>query len=401
MPALHIANARIAGTPSDIAVIDGRIAALGPNAAEVLAGVAHETLDARGVTAFPTLVDAHIHVDKTTWGGAWVSREPMSSMLDFITADAALQQRTRAETPVVERAGALMRHAVSRGTRAMRAQVDVAPAHGLLNVEGVAAARRELADALDVQIVAFPQMGILREPGTAELLERSIEAGADIVGGIDPIGVDGDLDGQLDTVFGIARATGAGIDFHLHDDGEIGAEQVLAIAERTARLGLQGRVTLGHVFAYENASPATIARMNRAVVDAGIVLVTVALGGEPVLPVYALRDAGVGVALGSDGVRDSWSPFGNAEMIERCHLLAYRLEVFTDPDLQHAFDIAAHEGARLMGLPESRLRIGDPADLMLADAVHAPQLIVDRPVPLAVVKAGRVVAREGRYAPGV
>ena len=397
MSALLITQVRIEGRPTSLALQDGSVLAVGPHAADALAGTEHEVLDARGDLALPTLVDAHVHVDKTTWGGAWVSRNPMSTMPEFIAADAALQQRTRAESSVASRAGALMRHAVSRGTRAMRAHVDVAPPHGLANVEGVVAAREELAHAVDVQIVAFPQMGILREPGTAELLARAASSGADFVGGIDPIGVDGDMDRHLDIVFGIAQDHGVGIDFHLHDEGEDGVEQVLAIAERTRALGLEGRVTLGHVFAYEGADPETFDRMNRAVLEAGITMVTVALGGEPVLPVYDLRDAGVRVALGSDGVRDSWSPFGNAEMIERAHLLAYRLEVFTDEDLQYAFDAAAHHGATMMGLPESRLRVGDPADLMIVAGAHAPEVVIDRPVPRAVIKGGRVVARDGVF----
>ncbi|QBE50079.1 hypothetical protein [Leucobacter triazinivorans] len=101
------------------------------------------------------------------------------------------------------------------------------------------------------------------------------------------------------------------------------------------------------------------------------------------------------VAVGSDGVRDSWSPFGNADMIEHCHLLACRLEVFTDSELTHAFEIAVHNGARMMGLPESRFRIGDPADFLVARGVHEAQVVVDRPVPRAIVKGGRIVARVG------
>ncbi|MBL3688061.1 cytosine deaminase [Leucobacter zeae] len=397
MSAICITRANIDGAVTDLAVRDGRIIAVGTDAAAALADTPHETFDAAGDLALPTLVDGHVHVDKTSWGGPWISREPMETMLDFMTADADLQVRMRAQSPVADRAGALIRHAVSRGTRAMRAHVDVAPQHGLANLEGVVQAGSELGDAVDLQIVAFPQMGILREPGTAVLLRQAAEAGADFVGGIDPIGIDGDLEAQLDLVFGIARDTGVGIDYHLHDEGEVGARQVIAIAERAQREGMEGRVTLGHVFAYEGAEPATFDRMSRAVRDAGIALVTVALGGEPVLPVYALRDAGVEVALGSDGVRDSWSPFGNAEMIERCHLLAYRLEVFTDADLTHAYDIAAHGGARMMGLDESRLRVGDPADLLIVPGAHSAQVVVDRPVPRAVVKAGSIVARDGRF----
>lgn len=147
----------------DLTVVDGVIVdGPAPEGAEVV--------DCGGRIALPTLVDAHIHPDKTAWGEPWVSRKPASGIAEFAAADAELYRSQT--TPLRDRAQRLMAHAVTRGTRAMRAHVDVAPAFGLAGVEGVGAAREALRDAVDVQIVAFPQHGVLRAPGTAELWRR-------------------------------------------------------------------------------------------------------------------------------------------------------------------------------------------------------------------------------------
>lgn len=231
------------GRTCDLLVSDGRIAAYDP--AELPDGCL--TVDAAGALALPSPVDAHIHPDKSTWGGPWLSREPAGTLRDLIEGD--VRARTAFTTPVEERAGALMDRAIARGTRAMRAHVDVAPVHGLSGVHGVRAAADARKDLLDVQIVAFPQLGLLSEPGTADLMEQALSEGADVVGGLDPIGIDDDMDGQLDFVFGLAARKRVPVDIHLHDGGPAGLRQVTEIARRTVAAGMQGRVTLGHAFA--------------------------------------------------------------------------------------------------------------------------------------------------------
>ncbi|MFE7514165.1 cytosine deaminase, partial [Streptomyces sp. NPDC057540] len=151
-----------AARATDLVVVDGRISGgPAPHGAKVV--------DGGGRIALPSLVDAHIHPDKTTWGGSWVSRRPASAIADYVAQDVELFRAQR--RPVAERAYGLMSHAVARGTRGMRAHADVAPAYGLAGVEGLAEARERLRHALDVQIVAFPQHGVIRTPGTAALLE--------------------------------------------------------------------------------------------------------------------------------------------------------------------------------------------------------------------------------------
>ncbi|CAM5395085.1 cytosine deaminase [Streptomyces spiroverticillatus] len=291
----------------DLVVVDGRISDRpAPRNARII--------DGGGRLALPTLVDAHIHPDKTTWGGSWLSRKPAKGIADYCAQDVEVFRSERRD--VGERAYGLMAHAVTRGTRAMRAHADVAPAYGLKGVEGVAEARERLSHALDVQIVGFPQHGVIRTPGTDKLLEEAARSGlVDMIGGIDPISFDHALDEQLDLVFRLADRYGVGVDIHLHDRDEKGVKVLRGIIERTRALSLRGKVTVSHVFCLPKMSEGDLESMAADLGELDIALTTVAPNESLVLPIAKLREHGVRVGLGSDGVRDSWSPFGNADML--------------------------------------------------------------------------------------
>ncbi|MFE3901464.1 amidohydrolase family protein [Streptomyces sp. NPDC059153] len=376
-----------APNPVDLTVVDGRITHdRAPRGAKVIEG--------GGRIALPALVDAHIHPDKTTWGGSWVSRKPANTIADFVTQDAELfRSQTR---PVAERAYGLMAHAVTRGTRAMRAHADIAPAYGLTSVEGVAQARERLKHALDVQIVAFPQHGVVRAPGTAALLKEAARNGiVDVIGGIDPISFDQAMDEQLDLVFGLADGYGVGVDIHLHDRGETGLTVLRGIIARTRALSLQGKVTVSHVFCLPGLSDTELAKTAEDLGNLDISLTTVAPSESLVLPIAKLREHGVRVGLGSDGVRDSWSPFGDADMLHRAHLLGWITDVRLDKELAACYEAVAHGGADVMRLPRADLSSGSPADFVLMRAECLPQVVVDMPARDMVVHGGRVVARDG------
>ncbi|WP_314622196.1 amidohydrolase family protein [Streptomyces stackebrandtii] len=378
-----------AAKPTDLVVVDGRIAN-GP------APLGAKVVEGGGRIALPSLVDAHIHPDKTTWGGSWVSRRPASSIADYVAQDVELFKAQR--RPVAERAYGLMSHTVTRGTRAMRAHADVAPAYGLAGVEGVAEARGRLRHALDVQIVAFPQHGVIRTPGTAALLERAAREGTiDMIGGIDPIGFDQALDAQLDLVFGIADRHGVGVDIHLHDRGEKGIKAMRGIIDRTRALSLAGKVTVSHVFCLPGLSDSDLGSLAADLGAQDIALTTVAPSDSLVLPIARLREHGVRVGLGSDGVRDSWSPFGNADMLHRAQLLGWVTDVRLDEELSDCYRVAAHGGADVMGLAHADLTPGAPADFVLVRGECLPQVVVDMPQRDMVVHGGAVVARNGEF----
>ncbi|MFF5970398.1 amidohydrolase family protein [Streptomyces sp. NPDC012769] len=378
-----------AARATDLVVVDGRITdGPAPRGAKVV--------DGGGRIALPSLVDAHIHPDKTTWGGSWVSRRPATGIADYVAQDVELFRGQR--RPVAERAYGLMSHAVARGTRGMRAHADVAPAYGLAGVEGVAEARERLRHALDVQIVAFPQHGVVRTPGTARLLEDAARDGlVDMIGGIDPIGFDRALDEQLDLVFGVADRHGVGVDIHLHDRGDEGLRTLRGIIERTRALGLAGKVTVSHVFCLPALTDSELGSLAADLGEQDIALTTVAPSDSLVLPIARLREHGVRVGLGSDGVRDSWSPFGDADMLHRAHLLGWVTDVRLDEELTDCYGVAADGGADVMGLPHADLAPGSPADFVLVRGECLPQVVVDMPRRDMVVHGGVVVARDGEF----
>ncbi|MFE2727859.1 amidohydrolase [Kitasatospora sp. NPDC059327] len=377
------------------------IAAGGVLVERVPEGARVEVVEGAGRIALPTLVDAHIHPDKTAWGEPWYSRRPAGGLPEYVRGDVELYERQR--TPLAERAERLLAHAVTRGTRAVRAHVDVAPAYGLAGVEGLAAARERLRAALDVQVVAFPQHGVRRTPGAGALLAEAAASGLiDAVGGIDPAGFDGvggDGEGpaQLDQVFALAERHGLRLDIHLHDTGERGLAPLRDIAARTKAAGLRGRVVVSHAFCVPELSGGALGALAELLADAGIGLTTVAPSAHQVLPFRELAAHGVQVGLGSDGVRDSWSPFGNADMLHRAHLLGWTTDARTDTQLTECFALASAGGAELLGLPAADLTPGSPADFMLVTGECLPQVVVDLPERELVVRAGRVVARNGRF----
>ncbi|MFJ4904615.1 amidohydrolase [Streptomyces sp. NPDC093249] len=379
------------GAARDLVAVDGLLVA------EVPRDVVVERIDGGGRLALPTLVDAHIHPDKTSWGEPWRGRRPADGIAEYVAGDVELSRAL--PTPVGERALRLMSHAAAHGTRAMRAHADVAPAYGLAGIEGVAEAARRLAGVVDVELVAFPQHGVARTPGVAELLAEAAASGlVSHVGGIDPAGFDatGGAGGdQLGTVFALAEKHGLGLDIHLHDRGERGLAPLRDIAARTRALGLQGRVSVGHAFAVAELSGRELDETADLLAEAGIALTTAALSVTTILPFQRLAERGVRVGLGSDGVRDNWSPFGNADMLHRAWLAAWALDLRLDEELEACFRLASDGGAELLGLPKADLAPGSPADFMLLDGECLPQVVVDLPRRDLVVRAGRVVARDG------
>ena len=381
----------MAGGLVDLLAIDGVVARIGAGlAAPAGAGV----VDGRGGILLPALVDAHMHLDKTFWGLPWRAHEAGPTTRERIDNERRL--RRELALPADAQAERLVRQAVSRGTLHIRSHVDVDTEVGLRNFEGVMTARSRLRDTVSIQVVAFPQSGVVSRPGTAELLEQAVKDGAELIGGVDPTGIDGDAAGQLDVVFGIAGRHGAGVDIHLHDGGEEGAAQIRMIAERTRALGLAGKVAVSHAFCLGMVDESHLARLLDLLREQRIAIMTTAPGDRPTPPVRRLREAGVTVGAGSDGVRDAWTPFGNADMLERAMLVAYRNGYRADPLLHDTLDIATRANARVLGLEGYGLEVGCRADLVVVPGETLGEIVAMRPPRTLVVSGGRVVARDGQ-----
>jgi cytosine/creatinine deaminase len=386
-----LANARLPqGGLADVEIAGGVIAALHAPASADQPG---ERIDLKGALLLPAFVDGHIHLDKTHWGAPRLPHLEGHSVRERIAAERV--ERHRVALPIEARASALIRTLIANGTTRVRSHVDVDNDVGLANLEAVLRVREAYRDWIDIQLVAFPQSGVTTEKGAPDLLAAALDAGADLIGGLDPSGFDNDVKGQLDIVFGLAERFGKGIDIHLHDSGKTGAAELRDIAERTIATGMQGRVVVSHAFALGSIGPDVFGETADALARAEVAIMTSCPPSAPVPPVARLRARGVTLFAGSDNIRDCWSPYGNGDMLDRAAIIAERHALFTDRELEEALALTTGEADKALGYPRRELRAGAVADLVVVGAASVADAIVDRPPRTLVLRAGRIAAEHG------
>lgn len=375
---------------ADLLLREGRIAQIGAD----LAAPGAETLDLAGALVLPGFVDTHCHLDKTLWSGPWVPNTGGRSLAGRI----ANGENRRAELgiPRADYSAALLATMIANGTAHVRSHIDIDPSVGLAGVEAVRAAADRHRGRVDVELVAFPQGGLVSRPGTAELLDEALAGGVEVVGGIDPAGFDGDPAGQLDIIFGLAERHGAKIDIHLHDGGTLGAWEFELIIERTKATGLGGRVTISHAYAMGALAADEQRRIADRLAEAGVAMVTCAVGDAPVVPLRVMHAAGATLALGNDGIRDLWTPYGDGDMLRRIGTVAFRDRLLADEEIELALTAGTLGGARVIGLTDHGIRVGARADLVTVDAATPAAAVVGVPTRKWVFKGGRVVARDGQ-----
>jgi len=361
--------------------------------------------DGQGGVLLPAFADVHAHLDSTRLGLPFRPHTAGPGLEGLIRNDR--ENWRSAGGSVQERAIRALGATIASGATAVRSHAQVDTDSGLERLEAVLAAREAHAARADVQVVAFPQSGIHRDPGTAELLDAGVRAGADLVGGLDPCAFDRDPVAPLDVVFGIAERHGVGVDIHLHEVGELGAFTVELIAERTRALGMQRAVTISHAFALGTVDAGRQAALIELLATAQIALTTVAPGNREPLPLEALRAGGVRVGLGQDGIRDFWSPYGNGDMLERAWQLALRNGFRHDDLVELCVDTASRGGRAILGAATwspaaitadtvSGLAPGAPADLVVVAADTVTASVMDHPPRTLVIRGGEVIARDGQ-----
>lgn len=378
-----------AGPATDILIENGKIARIANDIAAP-AGVAIE--DGRAEIVIPGLVEAHTHLDKSLWGQPWYTNEVGPKLLDKI--DNERQSKKRLDIDPARQSARQSIQSSLLGSTHIRSHVDIDTEHGLWGVEGVMATRDAYRDIVDIELVAFPQSGLLRRPGTLELMEAAMKAGCEVVGGLDPCAIDRDPKGHLDAVFGLCQTYGKPLDIHLHEPGEMGLFSFDLIVERTRALGMTGKVTVSHAFCL-GADPAQVDPLIEELVALDIAIMTTAPASRPAPPVKKLLAAGVRVCSGSDGIRDTWGPYGNADMLERAMFVGLRNNFRRDDELRLALDVCTTEGAKVMEIADYGLSEGKAADLVILPGETVAEAIVTRSPKRRVLKRGRVVARDG------
>ena len=393
MTEILFTNARLAdGSLSDIGVAAGRIVSIAPAGA---ASDAARRIDIAGALLVPAFVEGHIHLDTSFYGDKWIAHKPCTNGFDVHERVAFQAENMAQAAPMAERARNQLELCVANGSLQMRSHVMVDGSVGLKSLETILKIREEYRDIIDIQLVAFPQSGILKSPGTPELLDEAVAMGADLVGGLDPASFDRDVQGHLDVVFGVANKHGVGVDIHLHDFGTLGAFTVEEICARTVALGMQGKVAISHAYGLGNLDPDAARRIGAKIAAAGVSIMTNAPGDHAFPPVALLRGEGVNVFAGSDNIRDSWWPYGDGDMLGRAMMIGYRSGFYTDEELSAAFDVVTAAGAKALGLEGYGIAVGAKADFVTLDAAHVPEAVVAVPKGRRVFRAGRLVAENG------
>lgn len=394
MADLLLKNVRLPqGDAADVLVRGGRILRIESG---LDADPAVSVEDGGGALLLPALIEGHTHLDKTTWGSAWYVNKVGPSLTDRIDNE----RRWRAETAhdAASHSHALAFAFLRMGTTRIRTHVDVDTDAGLKHLEGVHATRRDLAGRVEIQTVAFPQSGLLARDGTAQLLDQALADGADVLGGLDPSAIDRDPVKSLDVLFGLADRHGKPVDIHLHEPGELGAFTLELILDRVQALDMKGKVVISHAFCLGGVDPRRLEGLLRRLALLDVALLTTAPANRPVPAVRACREAGVTLFGGNDGIRDTWTPYGSPDMLERAALIGLRNDLRRDDEIEWAFECVTRAAARACGFADYGLVPGARADLVLIDAGCIAQAVVQRTPRRLVVSNGVVVARNGEDA---
>jgi len=389
---LYLRNVRpMAGSVQDILIKDGKIADIGHFDLDPTI----EQEDGGNAIVVPGLIEAHTHLDKTVWGMNWhVNDREGVSLRQRIDFERENRQQIGIDPHIQSMRMAL--EFVAHGTTHIRTHVDVDTEHGLQPVEGVLLSREKLKGIVDIEIVAFPQSGVVVRPGTISLLEEALCAGCDVLGGLDPCGIDRDPKGQLDLLFSLATKYGVPMDIHLHEAGELGAFTMELIFERVRANGMQGKVAISHAFALGMNDQQRVNQLIDEIAALDIAIITTGAPSATVPPIKLLKQAGVRVGGGCDGIRDTWGPWGKPDMIDRAQIIGMKNNIRSDVGLEYLLHIVSTGGAEVMRLENYGLDRGCQADLVLLSGETVAHAVASAgPRPL-VLKSGRVTARQGK-----
>ena len=387
-------------TGIDIGIEGGRIVALQP----ALAADAAQTIDAAGQLVSAPFVDAHFHMDSTlSFGLPRVNQS--GTLLEGIALWGELKPLLTQEA-LVERALAYCDWAVAKGLLAIRSHVDICDPR-LLAVDALLHVRERVKPYLDLQLVAFPQDGLLRAPAALDNLKRALDKGVDVVGGIphfERTMADGAESVRI--LCELAAERGLRVDMHCDESDDPLSRHIETLACHAQRLGLQGRVSGSHLTSMHSMDNYYVSKLIPLMREAGVAaianpLINITLQGRHdtypkrrgMTRVPELMAAGIDVAFGHDCVMDPWYGLGSGDMLEVAHMGLHVAQMTGQDAVRACFEAVTTTPARILGLEDYGVAVGCRADLVLLQARDPVEAIRLRATRLAVIRAGRVIAR--------
>ncbi len=381
-----------------LGIADGLYVAVTEDDPGVTPGLA---IDAEGGLVTPSFVDAHLHLDKVytlplAGDGALAAytSDGMGEAMRSIVRDASAVKRHYDRSWIVPNVRRALDLAVLNGVLHVQAFVDVDTTAGLEGMAAVLEVREEYRHLVDLQVVAFPQDGLLRDPGAAELCEEALRLGADVVGGIPWIELtDRDAAEHVQWACRLAAATGSRVAMLVDDAGDPSLRTTAMLAEAMIEHGLEGRGVACHARALATYPTPSVVRLADLARSAGLGFVSDPHTGPLHLPVREFLDEDLPVALGQDDIEDAYYPFGRHNMLEVAFLAAHLLGFLSGPDQLRLIDLVTTRAARVLGVDDHAIAVGNRADL----CVHGQERVVDvlreHDRPRWVLRGGRLVAQ--------
>jgi cytosine/creatinine deaminase len=420
LPALVIEHATLTDGRSDIDVVvrDGKIVAIGPGEGALVRGSGADEqtqwIDAQGQLLSAPFVDAHFHMDATlSYGLPRVNAS--GTLLEGIEVWGELKPDLTMQA-LLDRGLAYCDWAVAQGLLAIRSHVDTSDPR-LLAVRAMLELKKRVAPYIDLQLVAFPQDGVLRydprssDPGCSDsaldLLTRALDLGVDVVGGIphhertSQAGAD-----SIRMLCELAATRGLLVDMHCDESDDPMSRHIETLAAETIRLGLQGRVNASHATSMHSMDNYYVSKLMGLLRQARLSVVANPLinitlqGRHDTYPkrrgmtrVPELLAQGITVGFGHDCVMDPWYSFGAADMLEVAMMGLHVAQMTSQQGMQQSFAAVTQDAAQILHLPHYGLKVGHPADMVLLQARSVFEALRLRPQRLMVMRGGKVLAQ--------
>lgn len=379
----------------DLLVENGKITKVGQN----LNQKAERVIDGEGRVLLPGFVESHIHLDKALIADRLPNKS--GTLKEAIEVTGKLKP-TFTNEDVEDRVRKVLDMLIKYGTTHVRTQSEFDPSGGFGGFETVMKLRDEYKDIINIQVVAFPQEGIFKSPGTEEMMHKAMQMGADVVGGI-PYN-DTDPEAHIDLVFEIAKKYDKDLDLHQDFTDSYQKQTIKYLCEKTIKEGYQGRVTVGHMTSIGAMPDAELEPILKLMAEAEINVLSLPmtdlhLGGRgdeynvrrALTPIRKLRDAGVNVCLSTNNIRNAFTPYGNGDIIQVAMLAIPVAHLGGADDIGTVLPMITTNPAKAIGLEDYGVAEGCNADLILLDTKKYEDSIIDIPSRLIVMTKGNII----------
>ena len=378
----------------DVGITDGKISAIEKEINEP----ATKIIEANGKVLVPGFVESHIHLDKALIA----SRKPNKSgtLQEAIKVTAELKP-TFTKEDIYTRAKKALEMIIPRGVTAIRTHAEFDPAQGFTGFETIMQLKEEYKDLVDIQVVAFPQEGIFKAPGTEKMMYEAMEMGADVVGGI-PYN-DSPANDHIDLIFEIAKKYNKPIDLHQDFSDEATDISIEYLCHKTIEEGYHGRVSVGHLTALHALPKEQLDPIIALIAEAGISVMALPatdlhLGARndaynvrrAVTPIRKLRDGGVNMCIATNNIRNAFTPYGNGDILQTAMLAIPVGHLGGADDLPTVLPMITENPAKAIGLTNYGIGVGKQADLVLLDTLLKHDAIIDIPERVFVIKNGKI-----------